>query len=56
MIFVNLVLTFSFVTADAVYGPQNPVDWQLFHNLVELIETILKAIEPKERLQNLVDY
>ncbi len=35
--------------------PQNPVDWQLFNNLVDLLEVLLKSIEPKERLQDLVD-
>ena len=34
--------------------PQNPADWQLFHNLVDLLEDLFKAVEPKERLKDLV--
>uniref|UniRef100_A0A0P6IJU2 non-specific serine/threonine protein kinase n=1 Tax=Daphnia magna TaxID=35525 RepID=A0A0P6IJU2_9CRUS len=36
----------------AEYLPSNPADWQLFHNLVDLLEGLLKAVEPMERLQN----
>ncbi|KAI9558578.1 hypothetical protein GHT06_015366 [Daphnia sinensis] len=36
----------------AGFLPSNPADWQLFHNLVDLLEGLLNAVEPKERLQN----
>lgn len=34
--------------------PRNPADWQLFHNLTDLLEDLLKVIEPRKRLQDLV--
>lgn len=35
--------------------PENPADWQLFHNLVELLEDLLKAMNSKDRLENSVN-
>lgn len=34
--------------------PQNPADWILFQNLVDLLEDVLKSINSKERLKDSV--
>jgi hypothetical protein len=49
----SLQLKFYFLIK-AESSPRNPADWQLFHNLADLLEDLLKVIEPRKRLQDLV--
>ena len=54
-VFCSFIKTNSFISMiEAESCPRNPADWQIFHNLADLLEDLLKVIEPRKRLQDLV--